>query len=227
MGLETFYDLHAPVQWSRDRVRDVVQSVHKVALGVGFAAVDQVRANDVNDPRTLIAKESPPGHDYVHAQAIDGWFFRTWPGPGCETAHFGLCHFPETVVVEGKEFPMGWGEGWHYHTWCKTQYADRVSRDHFLRSHLGVVAILDAFRARGVEVNARDASGYWEHRDRAELERQVDEWNRIVAAVAGAIKDATEEVPGCVASPIFAAPDFEHLEAEGHAVIRRKRKRQP
>ncbi|MDQ5978064.1 MAG: hypothetical protein QG602_1036, partial [Verrucomicrobiota bacterium] len=41
----------------------------------------------------------------------------------------------------------------------------------------------------------------------------------IVAAFAGAMKDATEDAPGgaSVQSPIFVHPQFERLEAEGIA----------
>lgn len=64
-----------------------------------------------------------------------------------------------------------------------------ISREHFAKCHHGVIAILDALRGRGAEVNVRDGSGYWEHRDNAEPARRLNEWNEIVAAVIGAIKD--------------------------------------
>ncbi len=72
-------------------------------------------------------------------------------------------------------------------------------------------------------MNVRDGSGYWQHRDKAELERQIEEWNSVIAAIAGAFKDGTEELDGQVVSAIFEAPDFERLEAKGHEVLQRKR----
>lgn len=225
MGLEICYDLHAPAFWPDERVREVVEQIHEFALTLGFAEADPVRPNDPKNPRTLVVKESEGAGALPSVQATEGWYFRTWPGKGCETAFFGLCRFRGTVVVDGVEIPTGWGEGWHFHTCCKTQYADRVSREHFMKCHLGVIAILDAFRTNGAEVNVRDGSGYWEHRNDGELAKQLDEWNGIVAAVAGAIKDAADGCEGRVVAPILNAPDFEHLEAQGHEVIQRKRQK--
>ena len=222
MGLEIYYDLHAPTHWLPKRVREIVEEIHDFALTLGFAEVDAVRRNDQEAPKTMVLKEPHDAASPPTVESTEGWSFRTWPGRGCETALFGLCRFPGAIAVNGVEIPTGWGEGWHYHTGCKTQYADRVSREHFLMCHHGVIAILDAFRARDIEVNVRDGSGYWEHRDDTELAKQLDEWNRIVAAVAGAIKDAADELDGVV-SPIFSAPDFERMEAEGREDIRRKR----
>ena len=222
MGLEIFYDLHAPITFACDRVRSAVECVRDIASELSFAEVGSVVAHDPNYPKTLGIKDGPEEYLHLRVTAVDGWYFRTWPGEGCETAFFGLCLFPGTIVHEGKEVPTGWGEGWHYHSWCKTQYADRVSREHFLRCHRGVVAVLDAFRVMGVAVNARDASGYWQQRDLAALERSVNEWNGIVAAVAGAVKDALDDSAGSVVSPMFAKSDFERLEAEGREIMRRK-----
>jgi hypothetical protein len=189
MGLEIFYDLHAPADWPNARVQDVVEKVHDLSLVLGFAEVDPVLPNDPDESKTLLVKDaSDVALLLPRVSSTEGWFFRAWPGEGCETALFGLCYFPRIVTVNGVEMATGWGEGWHFHTWCKTQYADRVSREHFLKCHRGVIAILDAFHANGVEVNARDGSGYWEHRDDAKLLEQLDDWNRIVAATAGATR---------------------------------------
>jgi len=225
MGLEIFYDLHAPANWPNGRVQDIVERVRDFALTLGFAEVDSVLPNNPDAPKTLVIKDPSDAVLPPSVDSTEGWSFRTWPGEGCETALFGLCRFPGNVAVNEVETPTGWGEGWHYHTWCKTQYADRVSREHFLKCHQGVIAILDAFRAEGVEVNVRDGSGYWEHRDDTKLVKQLDDWNRTVAAVAGAIKDAADGSHGTVVSPIFSAPDFERMEAQGHEVIHRNRKK--
>jgi hypothetical protein len=51
----------------------------------------------------------------------------------------------------------------------------------------------------------------------AALRRTLDEMNGVVAAAAGAMRDldAAKGRPSQVQSPIFAHPQFEHLEAEG------------
>ncbi len=223
MGLEIFCDLHAPADWHRDRVLAAIEVAHQTAVGLDFAEVDPIVPNLQDCPETISVQDAPDSLHGLRAKAEDGWIFRTWPGEGCETALFGLCRFPGTVMAGDRLIPTGWGEGWHHHTWCKTQYADRISRGHFLKCHLGIIAILDAFRSAGIEVNVRDGSGFWDHRDQDELIRQLDEWNGTVAAVAGAFKDALDQSAGRVVSPIFSAPDFEHLEAQGHETLRRKR----
>ena len=39
MGLDIFYDLHAPKHWSNDEVRSVVERARKFATTLGFAKV--------------------------------------------------------------------------------------------------------------------------------------------------------------------------------------------
>src|ERR1041385_2663077 len=156
MGLEIFYDLHAPGSWSALKVRRTVMAARQHALTLGFELVDEVERNDPGHPRTMGVRRRPKNLGYVSADAEDGWFFRTWSGQRCETAVFGLCRFPARVTVKGVSVAFGWGNGWHFHSWCKTQYADLVSRAHFLKCHLGVISILDFFRGEGCRVYARD-----------------------------------------------------------------------
>jgi hypothetical protein len=219
MGLEIYYDIHAPADWQAERVRLTLENLRRVALEQGFAEVDEIVEGEHH---TIGLKDPPDTGPSPHATSTDGWHFVVWPGPGCETAWFGLHRYSANVTTEeGAIVPTGWGEGWHYHTWCKTQYADRVTREHFLHCHRGVIAMLDACREAGLETHARDGSGYWEHRDLAELNAQIDAWNGIVAAVAGAVKDAAEDcAEGEVQSPIFANADFERLELEGQQSLR-------
>jgi hypothetical protein len=218
MGLEIFYDIHAPAGWPADRVRKTLEALREFALEQGFAEVDELVEGE---PHTLGLKDPPEDGPSPRAASSEGWHFIVWPGPGCETAWFGLYRYPATVRAEdGTVIPTGWGEGWHYHTWCKTQYADRVSREHFLRCHRGIIAMLDACGDAGLETHARDVSGFWEHRDLAQLNSQIDEWNGIIAAFAGAIKDAAgDSCDGRFRSPIFANADFERLELEGRQTL--------
>jgi len=129
MGLEIFYELHAPAHWSNGRVQDIVEQVHDFALRLGFAEVDSVLANDPDAPETLLIKDTSDAALPPSVNSTEGWFFRTWPGEGCESAFFGLCRFPGTVAVNGVETPTGWGEGWHYHNYAKREDLEiRTSR---------------------------------------------------------------------------------------------------
>ena len=229
MGLEIFYDLHAPATWSAARVRQTVEAARRRALTLGFAEVDEVERNDATKPETMCVRRLPEdfSRPYLTAEAEDGWFFRTWPGERCETAFFGLCRFPARVEVDGGSVAFGWGPGWHFHTWCKTQYADLVSREHFLKCHLGVIAVLDFFRDRGCRVHVRDGGDYWKSRRVDRLASRLQRMHAVVAAVTGGLKDAGEGVAGQFVAPITGHPQFEHLEAQGHALMAQKRRHKP
>lgn len=75
-----------------------------------------------------------------------------------------------------------------------------------------MIALLDAAAALGIEVAVRDDSGYSEHRDETRLLASVDEWNRLVARLAGSLGDAFNSAGLRAGSPIFRHPDFERLE---------------
>lgn len=222
MGLEIFYDLHTPATWDRTKVRSAVLAARRHAMTLGFKEVNPVKRNDPARPRTMGVRRLPKDL-YVTADAEDGWFFRTWPGEGCETAIFGLCRFPAHVKVEGRSIAFGWGAGWHFHDGCKTQYADLVSRAHFLKCHLGIISILDFFRAEGCVVRVRDGGDFWKSRRVERLTRRLEEMHAAVAAVAGVFKDAADGLPGAVIAPITMRADFERLEARGRAQLGRRR----
>ena len=69
-----------------------------------------------------------------------------------------------------------------------------------------------------------DESDYWEHRDVRKLAENVGEWNEMVAAVAGKIKDAG--VGALIQAPITQFANFEHLEAKGRDKRKKPRKNQ-
>jgi len=88
--------------------------------------------------------------------------------------------------------------------------------EHFLRCHLSVVRLLDRARELDLLAEVSDEGGYWQDRDVRKLAEQVGEWNAMIAAVAGGIKDALDD-PSQVQAPIAGYPNFEHLEAQGVA----------
>jgi hypothetical protein len=138
---------------------------------------------------------------------------------------FGLCRFPARVTCNGRSVALGWGTGWLYHSFCKTQYADLISRDHFLKCHSGVIAVLDFLRECGCRVWVRDGGGYWKSRNQELLFRRLDEMQAMVAAITGAFKDATEGIEGQTIAPISERDDFERLEAIGRAILGRNRRK--
>ena len=74
--------------------------------------------------------------------------------------------------------------------------------------------LLVKLRPLGVKVEIDDEGGYWPGRDVPELRLRIDRMNGLTAALAGALKDdADERATAVLEAPIFAHPDFEHLEA--------------
>jgi len=107
--------------------------------------------------------------------------------------------------------------GWRFHGFSKTQFASLHGWAHFRRCHTAVIDLLAGIRRLGLEVAISDEGDYWPGRSLPELRRNLDEMNGIVAAAAGALKDAHDGEGGGIQSPIFAHRDFERLEAEGEA----------
>jgi hypothetical protein len=148
------------------------------------------------------------------------WFYANVPGS--EPAILGLARYPAVVEREidavVRPFETGLGEGWHWQHFTKTQYAGLPQYggpENFLRAHKAVIALLDAAIRLGVNVEVCDDSQYWSHRDDQRMLRTLREWNGLVAAVSGMLKDRIADVQ----SPIFDHPEFEHLEAEGDAAL--------
>ena len=136
--------------------------------------------------------------------ALEGWSVSVLPGEGCESADFGLCRYPGV-------------KGWKLTSWCKTQYAARHGIEHFLACHRRVISLLDLWRDFGVELDVSDEGEYWQTRSLDQLRQRVAVYDRLVAAVAGAMKDSAEEVGPPVDAEIFDDARFERLEAEGRA----------
>jgi hypothetical protein len=123
--------------------------------------------------------------------------------------------------------------GWRYSTFCKTQYASEYGVPNFIRCHLSVIHLLDRIASlptMKVEIDDEGKYGrsYYTDDPWAEervytwhdgkydvkaLVKEVGDWNEMVAATFGALKDAVGGLG--LDSPISAFPDFEHLEFKG------------
>ena len=159
--------------------------------------------------------------------------FETQPGPGCEPANFGLCRYPAFLEIQGQEKHVpGQGfvaprrrirtrlTGWHWSSFCKTQYAsnpDCGGVQNFLRCHLAVTKMLDQAKALDILADVTDEGDFWEKRDIRALAQEVGQLNQMIAAFAGQLKDWFGDD---AEAPITEFPDFEHLEAKGQDVHR-------
>jgi hypothetical protein len=81
-----------------------------------------------------------------------------------------------------------------------------------------VIALLRDWTELGAHVRIIDEGGWWPRRSDVALRKAIATMNQTVAALAGALKDAFgNDNADKIAAPIFAHPEFEHLEAEGLA----------
>ena len=77
--------------------------------------------------------------------------------------------------------------------------------------------MLEEAKRLGMEVEVRDESEYWEHRDEQKLVAYAERLCGFIAATAAYLKDKNLEV----ASPLLGSPEFERMEARGRAEIER------
>ena len=149
-----------------------------------------------------------------------GQLFEIQPGLDCEPFWIGLCRYPKTEHAFERDFRVPRGPVWRLRGFSKTQYASLHGWEHFRRCHVAIVDFLAALRPLGFRVKISDEGCYWPHRSERNLREAVGMMNRLVAAAAGALKDADES--GGVEAPIFAHPQFERLEAEGTNLLAKR-----
>ena len=220
MGLTIHYKLRLPAAVTKAGAEGLVRKAHQAASRLvkehRLSDISPVQIADPENPwncQLVLEKRGDEtlGHDVKPA---GGWMFSVHPGPGCESAEFGLCRYPETIRVGRRTLPTGCG-GWGYASFCKTQYASLHSEENFLKCHRAVIDLLLIWGKLGVKIKITDEGGYWPRRNEKKLLAEVAQLNQLVAAFGGALKDAADEGGPPVESPIFQHGQFELLEAQG------------
>jgi hypothetical protein len=165
---------------------------------------------DPDDPHTSTG---------IAVEPLEGCIFPVLLGDDCEPLWLGLCRYPSTVTHNGRVMTTKLGSGWQLRGSCKTQYASLHGWENFRRCHTVVIMLLRSWSELGAHVRIIDEGEWWPRRSDATLRRNIDKMNGMVAALAGAVKDASDhgEPDAPVVSPIFAHLHFERLEAEGAA----------
>lgn len=77
------------------------------------------------------------------------YLFTAWPGEECEEANFGLAKYPAVVPYRGGKVKTKLGNNWRWKSFCKTQYASKISMEHFLRCHFSVCQLLKEAKSWG------------------------------------------------------------------------------
>ena len=224
MGLTIHFDLIAPPETDAARAHELVRQMRRLAQGFKQRGrLDDVRPIGHEQEALRWAEESKTvPHPWsrgcqssIDIPAEEGFLFFVGVGEDCEPLRLALCRYPKSVMMGGKRYRTKL-PGWRFHGFSKTQFASLHGWAHFRRCHTAVIDLLAAIRRLGLEVTISDEGDYWPGRSLPALRRNLDEMNGIVAAAAGALKDADDGEGGGVQSPIFAHRDFERLEAEGH-----------
>lgn len=228
MGLTLHYRLTAPAGCTARRAATLVRRYHALASG-WVPAGRVVEVDPIMTDRAMLDRfgtawrmvphpGDPEASMGVQIPPEAGWIFPVDFGADCEWVWLGLCRYPATVTVGGRKRATSLGGRWQLAHSTKTQYASLRGWENFVRCHVGAIDLLGEWRKLGGGVKITDEGGYWPGRDLAALRRRLEQMNGIVAALAGAVKDATEAEGGApVQSPIFAHPQFERLEADGVA----------
>ncbi len=115
-------------------------------------------------------------------------------------------------LLWGEEYTIP-GETGTWGSFCKTQFANEFGLPNFLRAHMTVCAILEKAQDIGFQVTVYDEGEFWTKRDVKALAETIGQWDQMLAAMFGAMKDASPE--GVLESPIQNRADFEHLEMKG------------
>ena len=213
MGLTIHYSLKSGTR-GPTKARELVAQLRSRALDLPFEEVGEIielsgsacdfNQLDQNHPhRWLLIQagqyvDDPKHQGYSYGVTPTNVIaFSTWPGQGCEQANFGLCRYP--AAIQADDPICTWQRrtirtkltGWSWGSFCKTQYASEPECGgvpHFLRCHLAVVKMLDHAKAIGILEGVSDEGGFWERRDVKALARNVGEWNAMLDALTGQLR---------------------------------------
>ena len=229
MGLTIHYKLRGPARASEAAIRKLVEAMRTRAVAMQRSG----RVETVGTIKTgakdlfwlsewLMIREDEHSTRGVEVSVESGLVFTVTLGEGSEPLRLGLCQYPTRVLDAGTgRMRVVRRSGWRLSAFCKTQYASLRGWENFRRCHTAAVELLAGLREFGLKVEIRDEGEYWPGRDEAGLRRKIDQYNGLVAGLAGMFKDASDDEDdsdiATVQSPIFANPQFERIEAEGHA----------
>ena len=219
MGLTIHYKLAVAKNLSVAVVRELAQRTARYAQKIGCAEVGEVMRVEADTPFTSLFVRARREEDgcFGTVPARRGRVVEVWPGEGCETALFGLCQYPRRVPFRARSIATGFEGGWLLKGFCKTQYAGEQGWEYFLKCHRQIISLLDFWRQLGVIVEVNDEGEYWQTRSEEKLRNKLQQYDGLVAAVGGMLKDASADDDNglSIVSPIFDYANFERLEFGG------------
>lgn len=202
MGLTIHWTLSTKHELADDVVKELAARTAGFARKLGC---EKVFGPERGGPDEIKFRKLPNGDttgDFIPAGSSGSVIVA--PGEGSEPAEFVLCRYPG-------------GNLWKLTGACKTQYTAQHGWEHFLACHRRVISLLDLWRDSGVDVKVMDEGEFWETRPGERLRERLSTYDRLVAAMAGVLKDSIGEGPKGVQAEIFNNLRCERLEAEGRA----------
>lgn len=172
------------------------------------------------------------GWDYreeTHSiRPVEAWIFEIDVANGSEEARFGLIKYPKVITIKNPTY--GWGDdnrtdefievktgltGWHWKTFCKTQFAAHNGLVNFLRGHVGLIAFLDYIKKNTpLEVAVRDEGEFWDNRNVVQLAVEVKLWETMLGSLALSLAGRDD-----VESPMFEWNPYDNEPPEGFEMI--------
>ena len=219
MGLTIHYKLSVTKNLSSAVVCELAERTALYARKIRCAEVGEVLRADGDEKLAplFVQVGKPEDCCFGNVAPKRGWLVEVWPGEGCESATFGLCQYPRRIPFRAGSVSTGFEGGWLLKGFCKTQYAGEHGWEHFLKCHRQIISLLDFWRDLGVSVEVTDEGEYWETRSVEKLKSKLQQYDGLIAAMGGMLKDLPGESGGNlkVESPIFDYAHFERLEHEG------------
>jgi hypothetical protein len=190
VGLTIHYEWQLPAARAAElpallaALADIARRNNFVEVGEPMHLVgDACQAANASDESMfeLLFSVERDGADDTSEAPEELFLLATRPGAGCEAATFGFARFADG--------------GWTWKSWCKTSFAAAAENGgliNFLRSHTRLIKALDEIRALGIDVDVSDDTGYWESRDRKELQRAIEAYQVVISLFAGGARPEEE-----------------------------------
>ena len=195
MGLSIYYHLSAPNTLPVRTLRGWLEQTRAFALELGCKEVGPVQkvGPEFGWGQQMLTDPTKTGIESMVdlVRQKGGYILEIWPGDGCECAFLGLCRFaadPSLWPSLSPEFARGLGVQRLARPNTPMSTAGNISCGAIKRS-----SACSSLQQLGMGVNVSDESEYWETRSEEKLRAAVGCYDRFMASLAGACKDAAAE----------------------------------
>lgn len=145
----------------------------------------------------------------------DGIFFNMQPGLGTEWITIGLFKYPRSFKlyrVENErrdELQTIKNEdgGWRHSDFCKTQYANGYGPVNFLKSHIGLITLLEGIdNSEHFSCRIHDEGDFYENKNIYKFVKEVITWDRMIGGLKKSFASVVNDMQ--VTSAMDQVPDM-------------------